>query len=117
MKRDVNRIDVKEKIDSKHFIRQVGKNPLQGETRATFYVPESEVAEAFGAPQIDRKILFWNFATRDGKIAFSLFTKPGRKKVELVARGKFSTAYLWTSDRLVSIECGEEPPFALSRAC
>jgi hypothetical protein len=108
-------IDIQQNIHPQHFIRQEGKKPLQGETRAAFYVPPSEVAEAFGPPQIDKKILFWNFATRDGKIAFSLFTKPRRKSVGLVARGKLSTPYLWTSDRLVSI--GDEPPLALSGAC
>lgn len=117
MSRDRDRIDVQENIGRWKFMRVVGRNPLEGETRVTFYVPGSEVAQAFGPPQIDKKILFWNFATRDGKAAFSLFAKPRQKTVELVARGKFSPAYLWTSDRLVSIECDEEPPLAVSRVC
>lgn len=117
MSKDVDGIDVQEKIRRRKFIRILGRIPLQGESRVTFRVPESEVAEAFGPPQIDNKILFWNFATRDGKVAFSLFTKPGGRTVDLVSCCRFSPAYLWTSDRFVSIECGEEPPFTLSRAC
>jgi hypothetical protein len=117
MSRDMDRIDVQEHVSRRKFVRIVGRNPLQGETNVTFYVPPSEVAEAFGPAQIvGNKILFWNFATRDGKPAFSLFTKPNRKTVELVARDRFSPAYLWTSDRLGSIEIGEETPVALSRA-
>lgn len=104
MNKDVNRIDVQEKIGRLKFIRVLGRKPLQGESRVTFHVPESEVAEAFGPPQIDNRILFWNFATRDGKAAFSLFAKPRRKTVDLVARGGFSQAYLWTSDRLHAAE-------------
>jgi hypothetical protein len=110
-------IDVQQNIHPQRFIRQEGKKPLQGATRVTFHVPESEVAKAFGPPQIDDETLFWNFATRDGKAAFSLFAKPKGETIDLVADGNFLPAYLWASDRLVSIFHGDEQPLALSRAC
>jgi hypothetical protein len=109
-------IDVQQSIHPQRFIRQEGKKRLQGETRVTFHVPEREVAQAFGPPQVDGEILFWNFATRDGKIAFSLFAKPKGETIDLVADGNFLPAYLWAGDRLGAIEIGEELPFALSRA-
>jgi hypothetical protein len=136
MKNVQKSFDAQEKIDPHRFIRQVGKKPLLSQPKCkTHYEPEL-FAETFGPPEMemnDRRrsgILFWNFVDQDGKAAFSMFAEfPAGQKakdvsVYLSARKSFSTAYLWTADRLAAVETGDELPillgagrFVVSRAC
>lgn len=135
MKNVQKSFDAQEKIDPHRFIRQVGTRPLLSQPKCkTHYEPEL-FAETFGPPEVDRRqrscILFWNFADpKDGKAAFSMFAEfPAGQKakdvsVYLSARKSFSTAYLWTADRLAAVESGDELPlllgaaeFVVSRVC
>jgi hypothetical protein len=133
-KKAISRMNVQEKIDPQHFIRQVGMRPLLSQPKCkTPYEPEL-FAETFGPPEVDRRkracVLFWNFVDQNGKAAFSMFAEfPARQKakdvsVYLAARTRFSTAYLWTADRLAAVETGDELPlllgaakFVVSRVC
>jgi hypothetical protein len=134
-KKLISGMNAQEEIDPHRFIRQVGTRPLLSQPKCkTRYEPEL-FAETFGPPEVDHCkrscVLFWNFVDqRDGKVAFTMFAEfPAGQKakdvpVYLSARRSFSTAYLWTADRLGAVETGDELPlllgagkFIVSRVC